>query len=84
MSILTHSSQTPNHYKETLVLRCLTDFGFEEVYSMKMKADDYDCLNQFCTTYGIPKHIVMDNVAKENWGDWNTVQKLFPLKSEHH
>lgn len=30
-------------------------FGFEEVYPMK--ADAYDCMNQFCTAYGIPKHI---------------------------
>jgi hypothetical protein len=56
-----------------------TDFGFEEVYPMKTKADAYDCLNQFCTTYGIPKHIVVDNAAEENWGDWNSVRKKFLL-----
>jgi hypothetical protein len=46
---------------------------------MKTKADAYDCLNQFCTTYGILKHIVVDNAAKENWGDWNSVRKKFLL-----
>jgi hypothetical protein len=56
-----------------------TDFGFEEVYPMKTKADAYDCLNQFCTTYGILKHIVVDNAAEENWGNWNSIQKKFLL-----
>jgi hypothetical protein len=40
-----------------------TDFGFKEVYPMKTKADAYDCLNQFCTMYGVAKHIVVDNAT---------------------